>query len=135
MQRQHSILKSYIISSPFFSPCLHILTCTCTCSGWVLRTTHMLTIMHVCKLQVIAQVIFCAFSFQTSPENVYAQMAQNLLYPSYTYSHISGGDPIRILDLSVFLILHEFVWLLFYCLQISTLMQIIQCVLIIIIVT
>ena len=62
-------------------------------------------------------------------------MAQNLLYPSYTYSHISGGDPIRILDLSVFLILHEFVWLLFYCLQISTLMQIIQCVLIIIIVT
>jgi Zn-dependent M16 (insulinase) family peptidase len=36
----------------------------------------------------------------TSPENVYAQMAQNLLYPSYTYSHISGGDPIRILDLS-----------------------------------
>ena len=38
---------------------------------------------------------------QASPENVYEQLVQNLLYPSHTYSHVSGGHPLCILDLTV----------------------------------
>jgi Zn-dependent M16 (insulinase) family peptidase len=35
-----------------------------------------------------------------SPENVYSQVAQNLLYPTTTYSKVSGGHPISILELT-----------------------------------
>ena len=38
---------------------------------------------------------------QSSPENIYMQAIQNNLFPSNTYSHVSGGLPISILDLKV----------------------------------
>ena len=38
---------------------------------------------------------------QSSPESIFVQANQNSLYPSHTYSHVSGGLPINILDLTV----------------------------------
>ena len=50
-------------------------------------------------------VSFIVLLLQASPENVYTQMAQNLLYPSTTYSNVSGGTPLSILDLTVSLMM------------------------------
>lgn len=43
----------------------------------------------------------CSPWLQGSPENIFVQALQNHLLPSHTYSHVSGGLPINILDLTV----------------------------------
>lgn len=45
--------------------------------------------------------IHLSVSSQSSPDNIFAQAMQNSLFPSNTYSHVSGGLPINILDLKV----------------------------------
>ena len=40
-------------------------------------------------------------NLQANPESIYAQALQNKLFPNHTYSYVSGGDPLSILDLSV----------------------------------
>lgn len=42
-----------------------------------------------------------SLSSQSSPDNIFAQAMQNCLFPSNTYSHVSGGLPVNILDLEV----------------------------------
>ena len=41
------------------------------------------------------------FFLQSSPEHIFMQAIQNHLFPSNTYSYVSGGLPINILDLKV----------------------------------
>ena len=43
----------------------------------------------------------CLYSKQASPESVFVQALQNHLLPGHTYSHVSGGRPLDILDLTV----------------------------------
>lgn len=58
-------------------------------------------VCYILKLIVLRQSVHASLSSQSSPDNIFAQAMQNCLFPSNTYSHVSGGLPINILDLKV----------------------------------
>ena len=58
-------------------------------------------VRYVLKLTVLRRSVHASLSSQSSPDNIFAQAMQNCLFPSNTYSHVSGGLPINILDLKV----------------------------------
>ena len=56
---------------------------------------------YIFKLTIMRKGVYSSSYSQSSPDNIFAQAMQNCLFPSNTYSHVSGGLPINILDLEV----------------------------------
>ena len=48
-----------------------------------------------------ADLLLSSSVSKATPENIFSEALQNRLYPDHTYSHVSGGRPIDILELTV----------------------------------